>query len=259
MLMRFVLLLLCCCLLAACARDTYAPVSDRGGDGPGGSYTVARGDTLYGIAFRHGVNYRDLASWNNIQSPYTIYPGQELRLAARGGRDRSTASSSSGARSSTPAAGSSAPASGSRSARAPDPPSRSASRSSGQRAATDIDWKWPTDGEVSKRFSADSDGKQGINISGSSGQAIRAVAPGRVVYSGSGLVGYGNLVIIKHDDEYLTAYGYNEELLVREGVDVSVGQEIARMGRNGSQHMLHFELRREGRPVDPLRYLPERR
>ncbi len=254
--LRLVLLLLCCCLLAACARDTYAPVSDRGG-GPGGSYTVSRGDTLYGIAFRHNVDYRDLARWNSIPSPYTIYPGQELRLSRDGRRTASASrpASSGGARSGTQSTGSSPPTASRGSGATP---SREQASEPARRAPTNIDWKWPTDGRVSKRFSADADGKQGINIGGSAGQAIRAAAPGRVVYSGSGLVGYGNLVIIKHDGDYLTAYGYNQELLVDEGTDVSVGQEIARMGRNGAESMLHFELRREGRPVDPLGYLPAR-
>lgn len=250
--LRLVLLLLCCCLLAACARDTYAPVSDRGG-ARGDSYTVSRGDTLYGIAFRHNLDYRDLARWNNIRPPYTIYPGQELRLAG-GARRTASASSPPQSRPGSQTTGSSPPTA-SRSGGAP------ASRQqapSPRRAETTIDWKWPTDGRVSKTFSADADGKQGINIGGSAGQAVRAAAPGRVVYSGSGLVGYGNLVIIKHDGDYLTAYGYNQELLVEEGADVSVGQQIARMGRNGAESMLHFELRREGRPVDPLGYLPDK-
>ncbi|MCK8516407.1 peptidoglycan DD-metalloendopeptidase family protein [Methylonatrum kenyense] len=249
--LRLVLLLLCCCLLAACARDTYAPVSDRGG-ARGDSYTVSRGDTLYGIAFRHNVDYRDLARWNNIRSPYTIYPGQELRLA---GDTRRTAQAGRPTRSAggSQATGSS-PSTPSRSNGAAG--SREQTTSPPRRASTEIDWKWPTDGSVSKTFSADADGKQGINIGGSAGQAVRAAAPGRVVYSGSGLVGYGNLVIIKHDGDYLTAYGYNQELLVDEGAEVSVGQEIARMGRNGAESMLHFELRREGKPVDPLGYLP---
>ncbi|MEX0732063.1 MAG: peptidoglycan DD-metalloendopeptidase family protein [Aquisalimonadaceae bacterium] len=114
-------------------------------------------------------------------------------------------------------------------------------------------------GRVITAFSGDEDGKQGINIGGAEGQEIKAAASGRVVYSGSGLVGYGNLIILKHEDDYLTAYGYNRELLVDEGVDVAQGQVIGRMGRSGNRPMLHFELRREGRSVDPLGYLPKQR
>lgn len=239
-------------VLAGCAGDTYAPVSDRTaratGDARNGSYEVVRGDTLYSIAFRFGLDHRDLASWNNITSPFIIYPGQTLRLGPPADASR-TASAQRPAPSRPSASRETASREQPRSSR--PAPSRSSSappRSDG--------WAWPADGDVVKTFSADSDGKQGINISGSEGDPVKAAAAGRVVYSGSGLVGYGNLVIIKHSGDFITAYGYNRELLVSEGEDVRQGQTIARMGTSGGRPLLHFELRQDGDPVDPQRYLP---
>lgn len=119
-------------------------------------------------------------------------------------------------------------------------------------------WRWPTKGRLVAAYDADA-GKKGIDIAGERGQAIFSAAAGDVVYSGSGLLGYGNLVIIKHDDTYLSAYGHNSQLLVKEGDKVVIGQEIAKMGvspKDGA--VLHFEIRKEGKPVDPIRYLPKR-
>ncbi len=240
-------------LLAGCAGDTYAPVTDRTADDAAssarsGEYRVVRGDTLYSIAFRHDLDHRPLARWNDINEPYTIYPGQVLRLSApaAGSAARDAAGSTQRREPRRTAASTPEPP-------APSPgPARASSSSPGN-------WIWPADGELVKSFSADADGKQGINISGEDGSAVRASAAGRVVYSGSGLVGYGNLLIIKHGDEYLTAYGYNRELLVSEGDQVGQGDVIARMGRNGGRPMLHFELRRDGQAVDPTGHLPAAR
>lgn len=244
---RRLLLLLACVLLSGCAGDTYAPVVDRtsGGNSRSGTYEVVRGDTLYSIAWRQGIDHRDLADWNQLDSPDKIYPGQTLRLSPSTGegRQRTTAASATG-RSSSPS-------------RPQTPPPPSSNSRSSVRASSSIDWVWPVQGDVLKGFSADGDGKQGINIGGQDAQDIKAAATGRVVYSGNGLVGYGNLIILKHEGDFLTAYGYNRELLVKEGEAVRGGQVIARMGRNGNRPMLHFELRREGRPVDPVGYLPD--
>ncbi len=239
--------------LAGCAGDTYAPVSDRSprasGEVRDGTYEVVRGDTLYSIAFRFGLDHRTLARWNRIDSPYTIYPGQTLRLSAPAGASRPSAPSPARTARTTPPQRETAAA----------PRRQSPQRSTADRSASGSPpghWAWPVDGEVIKAFAPDPDGKQGINISGAEGSPVKASAAGRVVYSGSGLVGYGNLVIIKHSGDYLTAYGYNRELLVREGEEVRQGQTIARMGTNAGRPMLHFELRRDGNPVDPQRYLP---
>ncbi|MCC5812715.1 MAG: peptidoglycan DD-metalloendopeptidase family protein [Ectothiorhodospiraceae bacterium] len=248
-------LLLMVLLLAGCAGDTYAPVSDRGGraggQASGGTYEVVRGDTLYSIAFRFGIDHRDLANWNSITSPFIIYPGQTLRLSQPAGG--AVARAPSGSRPSQPSSQQqSSRSSASAPRQAPSPPRSSSNASSSPPSS----WAWPVEGEVIKKFTRDDDGKQGINIAGREGESVKAAAAGRVVYSGSGLVGYGNLIIIKHDGDYLTAYGYNSQLLVREGEDVQRGQSIARMGNSGGRPMLHFELRRDGSPVDPLQYLP---
>ncbi|MFZ0470952.1 MAG: peptidoglycan DD-metalloendopeptidase family protein, partial [Thiogranum sp.] len=120
-----------------------------------------------------------------------------------------------------------------------------------------IAWSWPVKGPLLQRFNANGEGKKGIDIGGKSGESVRAAAPGKVVYSGSGLAGYGRLIIIKHNKEFLSAYAYNRKLLATEGQWVTQDQVIAQMGSSGTDRVqLHFEIRRQGRPVDPLRYLP---
>ena len=124
---------------------------------------------------------------------------------------------------------------------------------------SDIAWRWPTDGQILNRYSAGDPTRQGIDIVGKGGQPVRAAADGVVVYSGSGLVGYGELVIVKHDEQWLSAYGHNRTRLVNEGARVKAGEQIAEMGSTGAaREMLHFEIRYNGKPVDPLQYLPRR-
>src|SRR5690606_35388159 len=125
--------------------------------------------------------------------------------------------------------------------------------------ASGIAWRWPVDGALLSRYVAGEPTKQGIDIGGTAGSAVRAAGDGTVVYSGSGLVGYGELIIIKHDEQWLSAYGHNRSRLVNEGAVVKAGQQIAELGRSGaSRDMLHFEIRYNGKPVDPLRYLPRK-
>ena len=208
---------------------------------PGASTTVRRGDTLFAIASRNNVRLQDLAAWNGIDPPYTIYPGQKLRLypAGKGGSTASTRPASP-SKPATPAA--------------PVPAPKPAAP-----AASDIKWRWPADGELIGRYVAGEPTKQGIDIAGASGAPVRAAADGVVVYSGSGLVGYGELIIIKHNEQWLSAYGHNRNRLVNEGQLVRSGQQIAEMGRSGApREMLHFEVRYNGKPVDPLTYLPKR-
>lgn len=120
-------------------------------------------------------------------------------------------------------------------------------------------WQWPTDGKVIRGFSANDPGKKGLDIGGKPGQSVRATAPGQVVYSGGGLIGYGQLIIIKHDKDYLSAYAHNRKLLVKEDDRVRGGQQIAELGSTGTDRpMLHFEIRHQGKPVDPLKLLPKR-
>ena len=224
----------------------------------GSTVRVERGETLYGIAFRNGIDFRDLAAWNNIASPYTIYPGQTLRLYPVGGSRPATTTAGTATGGTTVATGKPRPATSTGTvgtvATAPKPvASPSAPASSG------FSWRWPADGHVISRYVAGDAGRQGIDIAGSSGQAVRAGADGVVVYSGAGLVGYGELIIIKHSEAWLSAYGHNRKRLVNEGQNVKAGQQIAEMGSSGAaREMLHFEIRYNGKPVDPQIYLPSR-
>ncbi len=211
----------------------------------GQTVRVQRGDTLYGLAFRNGIDFRDLAAWNGIASPYTIYPGQSLRLYPSSGSRPATGTVATG----TP----SRPATPPPTSAPKPPPPQPAPVSSG------FNWRWPADGHVIGRFVAGDATKQGIDIAGSGGQAVRAAADGVVVYSGAGLVGYGELIIVKHSEAWLSAYGHNRKRLVNEGQNVKAGQQIAEMGSSGaSREMLHFEIRYNGKPVDPQQYLPAR-
>jgi Membrane-bound metallopeptidase len=211
---------------------------------------VEPGDTLYSIAFRNNLDYHDLARWNGIGSDYTIYAGQRLRLTPPPGGTARPAGSSPGV--------STAP---SPSPPPPSPPITVTSGSPPPAATAEGNaqgWRWPTDGSVVRGFDPDH-GSKGIDITGSLGQSVVAAAAGKVVYSGSALKGYGKLIIIKHHGDYLSAYGYNRELLVHEGDYVKAGDPIATMGEGPSRRTeLHFEIRYKGRPVDPLGLLPRR-
>lgn len=215
---------------------------------PGASVVVKRGDTLYRLAVNNGISPMDLALWNGISPPYTIYPGQRLWLYPRQGT----------ARASTTTAGTRPPATGGqrttvRPTQAPPQPTTPPP------VTSNVAWRWPTEGQVASRFAAGDPTRQGIDIVGRSGQPVRAAADGVVVYSGSGLVGYGELVIVKHDEQWLSAYGHNRTRLVNEGARVKAGQQIAEMGSTGAaRDMLHFEIRYNGKPVDPLQSLPRR-
>jgi lipoprotein NlpD len=212
----------------------------------GDSYTVQAGDTVFGIAFRAGLNYRDVAAWNGIDEPFTIRIGQQLRLTPPAyGKSQKPAVSGASKKPQTavpvqPSVQPSTP-------KAPEP------------SLSNIVWQWPTKGEIIGRFVVDDKTRQGINIAGKPGQEIHAAADGVVVYSGTGLIGYGELLIVKHGNEWISAYAHNSRRLVAEGVKVKAGQHIADMGDTGSiSTMLHFEIRRNGKPVDPLLYLPQR-
>ncbi|WP_184448515.1 peptidoglycan DD-metalloendopeptidase family protein [Xanthomonas sp. 3498] len=211
---------------------------------PGVSAAVRRGDTLYAIARANNITPQDLAGWNGLQPPYTIYPGQSLKLYPPGGAV--AARPGSGPVTPPPTSGAGAGAA----ARPPSVPAP-APVSSG------FSWRWPADGVVVSRFVGGEATKQGIDIGGSNGEAVRAAADGVVVYSGAGLVGYGELIIVKHNEQWLSAYGHNRKRLVNEGQNVKAGQQIAEMGHSGAaRDMLHFEIRYNGKPVDPLLYLP---
>lgn len=404
--MRLAILAFACVVLAACSgfeprvsvetrepptRTAPAaaepPARPQRTDAPASvDYVVARGDTLYGIAFRNKLDFRDLAAWNRIAAPYTIYPGQTLRLSAptRTRRVRLEPRTAPAVATQTPPPPSSTPiaaveaqrveapvpiqpvaaatpaassegstetfavvdsgagaASTSALIETPVPSSTSASiptvaapapgpgspaaaiglpatppkptagtpatsppgsppavgssevpvapatagtvvavaaASTPEPASTAVDtaprpvqepnaptrardglrWRWPANGALIGRFSEGDPTQQGIDIGGSLGQAVLAAADGEVVYSGNGLIGYGELVIVQHSPGFLSAYGHNQKRLVLEGSKVKAGQPIAEMGRRGGIDMLHFEIRRNGKPVDPLGYLPPR-
>lgn len=262
------LLLLSLLWLTACAgKSTPAPVTtlelrkqqiaQRQAELTGNQYIVQGGDTLYSIAFRAGQDYRALASRNNIRPPYTIYPGQVIRLQPLAGNPV--------ARSGTAIAGQST-----------SNPNRAKSVAANQQkgygqsannqqvdspvsaAVNKVRWHWPVRGQILARFSTAENGIKGVQIGGRDGTRVNAAADGQVVYAGSALRGYGNLVIIKHNDDYLSAYAHNKRLLVKERQEVKAGQQIAEMGdTDAASTRLHFEIRFRGKSVDPLRYLPK--
>jgi len=259
--------------MAACTATTVVRTTGTPSAAPrvstpkyGATAQVQRGDTLYGIAFRNGIDVRDLAAWNGISTPYTIYPGQKLRLYPRAGT--ATAASRPAAEAPRPAPTSTTPSrpvaaatTTTPSRPAPKPTTASSTPAAPAPAApvSDLRWHWPAEGTLLNRFVAGEPTKQGIDITGEGGTPVNAAADGVVVYSGSGLVGYGELVIIKHNDAWLSAYGHNRARMVNEGAIVKAGQQIAVMGRTGApRDMLHFEIRYNGKPVDPLAYLPKR-
>jgi lipoprotein NlpD len=214
-----------------------------------GRYTIEQGDTMYSIAFRYKLDFRELAAWNDIGSDYLIHPGQVIRLTPlpEGEGGIRTMPMTPAAPPGRPAAPVIVPTPMPRPRPVPLPPPEIATR---------VEWRWPATGAVVKPFA---DGGKGIDIGGAAGQPVYAAAPGKVVYSGAALKGYGELIIIKHDDVHLSAYGYNRRRLVGEGATVAAGQPIAELGLGPEQKpALHFEIRKRGKPVDPATYLPKR-
>lgn len=218
---------------------------------------MQHGDTLYSIAFRYGLDFRGLAAANHVSEPYRIYPGQKLRLTtavpavAKAPKPVAT----------RPEPGKrAAPAESAKPATAPPPATATAAPPPAIAAPTGTgNWQWPVPGKVIGTFTADGVGPKGIAFAGNTGDPVHAARGGRVVYTGSSLVGYGQLVIIKHDDVYLSAYAHNSKLLVKEGAVVKAGDVIAEMGSSGTDRTeLHFEVRRNGDPIDPLQVLPSR-
>jgi lipoprotein NlpD len=314
--------------LAGCASNPPAPVVDLSLPNENATsssvavsvtaqtYHVVRGDTLYSIAFKHGLDFRDLAAWNGIASPYRILVGQELRLSAppaqiaavttttmpepqpgqavTSGIAEGAATTAPLASNATapkpsafepiatapanpPAPAASAPASTPRAsvqkplvAASPPKPVEAAPPAkpvvqeqpkpvdnTAQLNSGGVTWRWPAEGKVVGTYVSGDQTKQGLDIAGNAGDPVRAAADGEVVYSGNGLIGYGELIIVKHNANFLSAYGHNRKRLVKEGERVKAGQEIAEMGStSASRDELHFEIRKNGKPVNPLDYLP---
>ncbi|MDH4015074.1 MAG: peptidoglycan DD-metalloendopeptidase family protein [Chromatiales bacterium] len=210
------------------------------------TYVVRDGDTLYSIAFRHGLDHRELARWNDLGQGRLIYPGQVIRLVPP-----SQGSSETRVATQKPAPKPKASASPAKASRPASP--RNVAVQPVPR------WRWPTTGPLLVGYGERGGVGEGISIGGKRGDAIVAAAEGRVVYSGSGLIGYGKLIIVKHNDTFLSAYGHNDALYVEEGDLVKPGQRIAAMGEGpGRRPVLHFEIRLNGEPVNPLSYLPQR-
>lgn len=258
-------------LLTGCSSSGSggASVVDRNAAAPkrppvtSGQYTVKPGDTLYSIAFRYGWDYKELAARNGIVAPYTIRPGQAIRFSSGSGSRTTVVSSPSSTSRTTvtrlPA--SSKPASSTTVTTTTTPVARTPAVAAKVPAAEVAagGWTWPANGVVIGKFASNGSLNKGIDIAGDLGQPVFAAGNGSVVYAGSGLRGYGELIIIKHNDTYVSAYGHNRRLLVREGQQVKAGQTIAEMGSTGAERVkLHFEIRRQGKPVDPLQFLPRR-
>lgn len=216
-----------------------------------GYYTVKPGDTLIRIGLDHGQNWRDIIRWNNIENPNVIEVGQVLKISpptldtgsevaiAKPVQLGNVSSISEEKKNMPPA----------------DQPSVNSARSEGSDDSFQL--IWPAHGQISSSF--DDSKNKGIDISGKNGDPVFAAADGKVVYCGAGLRGYGNLIIVKHNNTYLTAYAHNQTLLVKEDQSVKKGQKIAEMGNSDSEQVkLHFELRRLGKPVDPMKFLPQR-
>ena len=204
-----------------------------------GWYTVRKSDTLYSIAWRYGLDYRQLAHWNQIGREYIIHPGQQLILVKPGNAALVAQKVKPG-----------------KAVKKPESVKQKKITTPVKLDNKPPRWHWPTSGKIMNTFAADKLDRKGIDIAGKLGQSVYAVANGKVVYSGNGLAGYGNLIIIKHNEVYLSAYAYNQQRLVKEGMSVKAGSEISKMGQhpNGAIR-LHFEIRKNGKPVDPLKYL----
>lgn len=293
------LVVLAALLVAGCSTRQSAPVIDRSPGAattapaakpptavlaaPAGAefYTVKRGDTMFGIALDHGHDYRELAAWNNITNPSVIQVGQVLRVtpppgtagAADSGVVVRPITQAGGAPSGptgpvTEPRGDKRPYSDEALAQAQgksSPPATAAAKPAEKPAegkpsaeSDDVSWAWPATGRVIGQFS-ESGANKGIDIAAKVGDPVLAAGAGKVVYSGQGLRGYGRLVIVKHNNTYLSAYAHNSNLLVKEGQQVAKGQKIAEAGNSDSDvPKLHFEIRRQGKPMDPMKFLPER-
>ena len=217
---RRLIILSCMLLLAACGSST-------GWDHSSDQHIVRKGETLFSIAWRYGKTTDELARWNRLGDGSLIYPGQVLRLTAPG----NAAAARTTAAKPLPSIPTQAPPA----------------------------WAWPTSGRINVVFGGKPGTGTGVLINGKAGQPVYAAASGSVVYAGSALIGYGQLIILKHNDTYLSAYGYNASLLVKEGQSIKKGQQIATMGEGPERKpRLHFEIRRNGKPVDPKKFLPAR-
>ena len=265
----------------------------------GNTYKVNKGDTMFLIAYLTGMDVKDLASMNNMKEPYSLSVGQTLKISncstktitttvpvkttapaapaepevtytpgANGTQIGSDGTVIGPIKSGVATGGASTPAFTNNTPSTPVTTTTQVETTTNDTpinanvvapVASNVAWQWPTQGNVIQGFSNSDGGNKGVDISGSRGQAIKAAASGRVVYAGNALRGYGNLIIIKHNDDFLSAYAHNDKILVSDQQEVKAGQEIAKMGSTGTNAVkLHFEIRYKGKSVDPVRYLPRR-
>ncbi len=240
--LRVVIILITLSELFACSSHAPKPVSQSYS---GRTYTVAKGDTLYSIALKYGLYYKDLAAFNDIDPPYAIYAGQRLRVDIKQAKVAVMSSAQSNGSVVTD--------------RSKKGTKNSVKPISSSTFYSTPKWQWPAQGKLIAQFQGETGLNKGIDLGGKLGEPVLAAASGQVLYAGSGLSGYGKLLIIKHNETFLSAYAHNNELLVKEGDLVKAGQKIADMGSSGTDRVkLHFEIRSDGNPVDPLKYLPKR-
>lgn len=233
-------------LLTSCASGPVsAPVAQRNRalNEQTLTYQVMEGDTLYSIAWQTRKDIKLLASWNGINPPYTIYPGQKIRFFREIKHQKRAVTAARAVRYEK---------------KKEIKTSKNQPIKKNLKKSLKVHWRWPLIGSLDKRFSS-KEGRDGIDISARKDVIVKAAADGKIVYSGSGLIGYGNLLIIKHNEEFLSAYGFNRRLLAKEGAFVKAGEKIAEAGLVAGRRKLHFEIRRKGKPVNPLRYLPPRK
>lgn len=275
--------LLCALAVTACASQRPAPVVDRSGRSAAatatlpaapavvrtakdGIYVAQRGDTVANVALAFGVSPKDLARWNGLRESEGLIPGQTVQVTpppdvatvspiTRGGQVEVRPLPPGGPAPEAPASLPPGVAPGSPPAVAP--PASPAPSEPARPSSASLPWLWPTAGKVIENF--DDPRNKGIDIAGNEGAPVQAAADGEVVYVGSAVRGYGNLVIVRHSDDYITAYAHNRKVLVAEKQSVKRGQAIAELGRSDADRpKLHFEIRHQGKPVDPLKYLPAR-
>lgn len=267
-------------LVASCSTNSIAPVSSRNGKQkkppqtevqtqqlktPSAPATIQKrshhkvvsGDTLYSISWNYNLDYKAIAAWNNIKTPYVIYLGQSLRLTVPPTKKAIPKETISKKISRVKAKPTVIKPTVIKPVVQKTPATKKATKKiENVQYTKKINWHWPTTGKLLKSNSPIS--KNGLNIAGKTGQLIKASGDGVVVYSGNGLLGYGRLIIIKHNQTYLSAYAHNSALLVKEGDHVASGQQIAKMGKDSNgQTLLHFEIRKNGTPVVPTKYLPK--
>ncbi len=218
-------------------------------------YKVKRGDTLYSIAWRFNLDYRGLASTNNIKPPYTIRPGQQLSLDVTEKKAQPPTMLPSGSTNNV------LDKTNTNIVNSGNSQKNDANKPSQEFVETQqLRWSWPHNGKIVRTFGENGSLSKGVDIAGALGESVMAAATGKVVFAGNGLRGYGNLIIIEHNDQYLSAYGFNRKILVEEKQVVNRGEKIAELGVEGSSGdpLLHFEIRKDGKPVDPVNYLPRR-